>query len=191
MAIIQEVSHVQISSMQSIRNGFPNPKEVAKRKRILCWFLTNWWITKNSFSNIGQWPSFMMIAALLVIICDFFWISFGSAKRLCEDPRPLEKPCLFFHVKRFGITCRLLHIASCLISPYDGIINLDILMMSNWTKIFDFGSWKKFHCKGNATNRIFVFLKDVGSWLVCLGKGRRHFAHNVWDFTFKRREGTL
>jgi hypothetical protein len=50
---------------------------------------------------------------------------------------------------------------------------------------------KKFHHKDNTTNRISVFSKDVGSWVVCPGKGRRHLGRNVWDLTLKGREGTL
>ncbi len=43
----------------------------------------------------------------------------------------------------------------------------------------------------DATYRISVFSKDVGSWVVRPCKGQRHLAHNVWDPTLKGREGTL
>ena len=77
----------------------------------------------------------MMTAAFLATIRDFFRISFHSAKRLSRDPGPLEKPRLSFHVKRFGITHILLCIALRLISPCDGIIDLDISTMSSRTEM--------------------------------------------------------
>ncbi len=40
-----------LSFSSELKNWIPNPRETIKKKRILCWFLINWWIAKNSFSK--------------------------------------------------------------------------------------------------------------------------------------------
>ena len=85
------MSSVQISSMESLKSGFSSPKEAAKRERIFCWFLTNWWIAKSIFLYIGHRPLFMMTAVFLATNHDFLRISFHSAKKLSIDLGPWEK----------------------------------------------------------------------------------------------------
>lgn len=65
----------------------------------------------------------------------------------------LEKPRHPFHVKCFGITHVLLCIALHFISSSDSIIDMDISTTYRLNGNANFGSWEKFHHRGNATNR--------------------------------------